>query len=81
MKLMIGVGGVGPAPGVDEGVELRLAYFAAGLAEEDVVIGVGVEGRLEVDQIDAGVGELFRVPEPLEVVPEVEAVHVPSFTG
>src|SRR5947208_3254148 len=39
-KLVIGVGGVGPAPGVGEGVELCLAYLSARLAKEDVVIGV-----------------------------------------
>ena len=32
-ELMISVGGVGPAPGVGECVELRLAYFAARLAK------------------------------------------------
>jgi hypothetical protein len=75
------VGGVGPAPGVGEGVELRLTHFAACLAEEDVVIGVRVEWRIEIHEIHAGVGEVFRIPQPFEVVPEVEAIHFPSFTG
>lgn len=78
---MVGLGGVGPAPGVGKGVELRLAHLAARLAEEDVVVGVGVKGRVEVNQIDAGVGEFLPIPEPFEVVPEVEAVHFPSFIG
>ena len=72
---MIGLGGVGPAPGIGERVELRLAYFAAGFAEEDVVIGVGVKRRIEIDEIDAGIGELFRVPQPAKVVAKVKAVR------
>ena len=63
-ELMIGVSGVGPAPGISEGVELRLAYFAAGLPEEDIVIGVGVKRRIEINEIDAGIGEFFRVAQP-----------------
>ena len=39
-KLMIRLSCVCPAPGIGKGVELRLAYFAAGFAEEDVVIGI-----------------------------------------
>lgn len=33
-ELVIRLGGVGPAPRVREGVELRLTYFAARLAKE-----------------------------------------------
>jgi len=33
-KLVVSCRGVGPAPGIGKGVELRLAYFAAGFAEE-----------------------------------------------
>jgi len=33
-KLVVSCGGVGPAPSIPENVELRLAYFAAGLADE-----------------------------------------------
>ena len=72
-ELMVGLGRVGPAPGVGEGVELRLAGRPGRLVEEDVVVGVGVERRIEIDQVDAGIGELFGVPKPFEVVPEVEA--------
>ncbi len=64
-------------PNVCEGVELRLAGRPRRFAEEDVVVGVGIEGRIEVNQIDAGVGKLFGVSEPLEVVPEIKAVHFP----
>ena len=61
-ELMVGLGGVGPAPGVGKGVELRLAYLSAGFAEEDVVIGVRIERRIEIDEIDGCVRKLFRVP-------------------
>ena len=61
-ELMIGFGGVGPAPCVGESVELRLACFPLGLAKEDVVIGVRVKWRIEIDKIDTRVGKFFRVP-------------------
>ena len=61
-ELMISLGGVGPAPGISEGVELCLAYFAAGFAEQDVVIGVGIKRRVEVNEIDAVVWEFVPVP-------------------
>ena len=34
------------------------------LAPEDFVIAIGVEGRIDVDQIDAGVGKLGELFEP-----------------
>ena len=42
------------------------------LAEEDVVDGVGVEGRIEVDEVDGLIGDV--VTEDGEVVSEVEFV-------
>jgi len=75
-ELMVGLGGVGPAPGIGEGVKLRLAYFAAGLAEENVVIGVEIERRIEIDEIDARVRELARVAQPAEVIAEIKPVHL-----
>ena len=74
-ELMVGVSGVGPASSVGKGVELRLAYFAAGLAEEDVVIGVRIKRRIEIDEIDAGIGELLGVPQPGQVISKIKAVH------
>src|SRR5438876_2129769 len=41
------IGGVGPAPCVGEGVELRLAYLPARLAKENVVIRVRIKRRIE----------------------------------
>src|SRR6266581_2275102 len=74
-ELMVSIGSVGPAPGIGEGVELRLAYFATGLPEEDVIIGVRIKRRIEIDEIDAGIGELFRVPQPAEVIAEIKSIH------
>ena len=74
-ELIVKLGGVGPGPGVGEGVELGLAGLAGGLAEEDVVIGVGVERRVEVFEVNAGVGEFPGVAQPAEVVAKEEAVH------
>ena len=42
-----------PMPGVVEGVDLGGGAFAARLLEQDVVRGVGVERRVEVDEINA----------------------------
>ena len=39
-ELMVGLGGVSPAPSIGEGVELRLTYLPARLPKQDVVIGV-----------------------------------------
>jgi len=74
-ELMVGLGGVGPAPGIGKGVELCLAYFAAGFAKEDVVIGIGIKRRIEIDEIDAGIGKFFRIPQPAKVIAEVKPVH------
>jgi hypothetical protein len=45
---------------VGEGVELRLAYLATRLAKEDVVIGVRIKRRVEINEIDSSVGNSFR---------------------
>jgi hypothetical protein len=55
-------------------MELRLAYFAARLAKENVVIGVRIKRW-----IDTGIREPFCVPQPSEVVAEVKAVRVVTF--
>src|SRR6266404_1836746 len=74
-ELAIGVGGIGPAPSVSEGVELRLADSPGWLAKEDVVISVRVKRRIEIDKIDACVGKLFPIGKPFQIVAEIEAVH------
>jgi hypothetical protein len=47
-----GFGGLVPGPGVVEGFDLGRRRLAAFLLEEDVVGAVGVERRVEVDQVD-----------------------------
>ncbi len=72
---MVRFAGVGPAPCVGESVKLRLAHFAAGLAEEDVVIGVRIKWRIEIDKIDTRIWELFRVPQPAKIVAKIQTIH------
>src|SRR5437763_1872863 len=77
-ELVISIGGVGPTPGIGEGVELRLAYLTARLAKENVVISVRIKRRIEINEIDAGVRKFFPIGKPFEIVAEIQAVH--SFT-
>jgi len=74
-EAVVKLGGVGPGPCVGEGVELRLAGLAGGFAEEDVVIGVGVERGVEVFEVNGGVGEFPGVAQPTEIVAEEESVN------
>src|SRR6266700_7259329 len=74
-ELMIGVSGIGPAPRIGESVELRLAYLPARLTKEDVVIGVRIKRRIEIDKIDTGVGKFFPVRKPFQIVAEIQPVH------
>ena len=46
------------------------------LALRASLFGLGVKRWVEVDEIDAGIGKLFRVPQPAEVIAEIEAVHL-----
>src|SRR5206468_6378699 len=80
-ELMICLGGVGPAPGVGESVELCLADLPAWLPKEDVVIRVGIKWRIEINKIDTCVRELPPVAQPLQIVAEIEAVHFPFSSG
>ena len=59
-------------PGVLEGGDLRGGFLAGALAEEDVVRGVGVEGRVQVNQVDALIADVLA--EDVQVVAEVKAV-------
>jgi hypothetical protein len=58
---MVSVGGVGPARRIGEGMELRLAYLPARFTKENVVIGVRIERRIEINQIDTSVGKFFPI--------------------
>ena len=46
------------------------------LALRASLFGLGVKRRVEIDEIDAGIGKLFPVPQPTEVIAEIEAVHL-----
>ena len=61
-----------PVPGVVEGGDLGRRLLAALFGEQDVIRGVRVERRVEVDQVDALVLDLLA--QDAEVVPEVELV-------
>ena len=61
-----------PGPGVLEGLDLGVGLGAVFFGDEDVVVGVGIEGRIEIDQID---GFIFDVAaEDFEVVAVIEGV-------
>lgn len=70
-KLVIGVGRVGPTPCVGESVELRLTYLPARLPKQDVLISVGIKRRIEINEIDAGVGKFFPIGKPFQIVTKV----------
>jgi len=73
----VGVGGFGsgtPMPSVLKREQLRVALPARLILENDVVVAIRVEGRVEVDEVDAGVGDVAT--EDLEVVAVVQDVGV-----
>ena len=59
-----------------EDVELRLAGFAGRFAEQDVLIRVGIERRVEINAVNAGVGKFLRVAQPTQIVAKEKPVHV-----
>jgi hypothetical protein len=71
--LLVAAGGLFvPLPGVFEGGDLGGGTGAVLFREEDVVVLAGVEGRVEVDEVDGGGGDV--VAEDGEVVAVVELV-------
>jgi hypothetical protein len=74
-KLAVGRVGVRPIPGIGEGVELGVAGLAGGFAEKHVLIGVGIERRIQINEIHAGVGINLPVPQPIQVVAKEQTVH------
>ena len=55
-----------PVPCVVERLNLRLASMPVRRLEQHIVSGFGVERRIEIDQIDAFVGDVFA--QHLEIV-------------
>jgi hypothetical protein len=37
---------------------------------------IGIERWVEINEVHAGIGKDFRIPQPLEIVAKKEAVHV-----
>jgi hypothetical protein len=62
-------------PGVLEGFNLRLAVVAAGRFEEQVVVVLGIERRVEIDEVNGFVRKVLA--EDLEIVAVIELVHLP----
>lgn len=63
---------LGPLPSVGEGLYLGGGIFAGLFAERDVVGCVGVEGRIQINEVDGLVGNVF--PKNGKVVAVVEGV-------
>ena len=74
-RTITGLSGVGPAPCVGERVELRLAHLPARFAKQDIVIGVRVKRRVEIDKINARVGKFFPIRKRAKIVTEINAIH------
>jgi len=71
--VLVGALGVDvPLPGIFKGVNLGTGLGAVFLGEKDVVVLAGVEGRVEVDEIDGLVLDVAL--EDFEVVAVVELV-------
>jgi hypothetical protein len=58
-----------------------LRNHAAWFAKENVVIGVRVKGRIEINKIDTRIRKLAPIAQPFQIVAEIEAVHSSFSTG
>jgi hypothetical protein len=74
-RLIYGLGGVGPSPGVGEGVELRLTRFTGSFTEQDVVIRVGIERWIEINEVNTLVRKFLGIAQPTEIVAKEKPVH------
>ena len=45
------------------------------LARKDVVIGIRIKRRIEIDEIDTGVGKFFPIRKPFQIVAEIQTIH------
>ena len=75
LELVLGL--IAPMPRILEGRDLRLGGVALGCLEQQVVIALAVEGRIEIDQIDALVRDVLA--QNSEVVAEEEGVRGDGF--
>ena len=64
-----------PVPAILERGDLRIGGRAGGRAEEDVVGGIRIERRVEIDQVDAGIRDFAL--QDREIVAVVQVVRGP----
>ena len=62
-----------PMPRVFKGRDLRLALVPLGRFEEEIVVALGIERRVEVDEVNGFSREV--VAQDVEVVAEIELIH------
>ena len=68
-----------PAPGVFEGANLAGGVGAVLFVEEGVVVLGGVEGRVQIDEINRLVLQI--PPHDVEIVAVIKRAHAPSVAG
>ncbi len=57
-------------PRIIERFDLRRRFFTSALFEQDVVVLSGIEGRVQVDEINVFIGSFF--PKNFQIVTEIE---------
>jgi hypothetical protein len=62
-----------PEPGVFKGLNLRTGEFAGLVGENDIVGALRIEGRVEIDQVDGLILDVFA--QDFEIVAVIECVH------
>ncbi len=68
-------GPVVPVPRILERLDLRVAVRALGRLEQDIVIGVRIERRVEIDKVHAFVSDMFA--QHVQIVAIIELVGHP----
>ena len=63
-------------PRVFKGRDLRLALVPLGRFEQEIVVALGIERRVEVDEVNGFVLDVFL--EDVEIVAEEELIHAKS---
>ena len=63
-----------PAPCIIERFDAGVRAVTIGRLEEDVVGGVRIEGRVEIDEIDAGVRDMLA--QHREIIAVIETIHL-----
>ena len=56
-------------------MKLRLAYLPARFAKQNVVIGVRVKRRIEINKINVRIGKFFPIRKPAEVIAKIQPIH------